>query len=39
MLVIEQRQGAEAAIDDANETIDGMSNTALYLVPDWLPGR
>jgi hypothetical protein len=28
----------EGAIDGANETIDGMTNTAGVLVTDWFPG-
>jgi hypothetical protein len=36
-IAIEQGRAAEAAIDSANEGIDGMTNTAAALVADWFP--
>jgi len=37
-VAIEQGGTAEAAINGVSETIDSMTNTAVVLVSDWLPG-
>jgi hypothetical protein len=38
IVAIEQAGAAEVAIDGINETIDGMTNTAVVLIADWFPG-